>query len=92
MKDKIQTLDYLFQNCKPEFLGGTVDEWLNENSSDTIEKSVDMIRHHPLVPSYVKVRGLFVNHKGGKPQSRRFLMLKQVKPCLIIACHDEMQV
>lgn len=67
MKDKIQTLDYLFQNCKPEFLGGTVDEWLNENSSDTIEKSVDMIRHHPLVPSYVKVRGLFVNHKGGKP-------------------------
>ncbi len=67
MKDKIQTLDYLFQNCKPEFFGGTVDEWLNENSSDTIEKSVDMIRHHPLVPSYVKVRGLFVHHKDGKP-------------------------
>lgn len=67
MKDKIQTLDYLFQNCKPEFLGGTVDEWLNENSSDTIEKSVDMIRHHPLVPSHVKVRGLLVNHKDGKP-------------------------
>ncbi|MEC2402708.1 carbonic anhydrase [Bacillus subtilis] len=67
MKDKIQTLDYLFQNCKPEFFGGTVDEWLNENSSDTIEKSVDMIRHHPLVPSYVKVRGLFVHHNDGKP-------------------------
>lgn len=67
MKDKIQTLDYLFQNCKPEFFGGTVDEWLNENSSDTIEKSVDMIRHHPLVPSYVKVRGLFVHHKDGRP-------------------------
>ncbi|AIC96829.1 MULTISPECIES: carbonic anhydrase [Bacillus] len=67
MKDKIQTLDYLFQNCKPEFFGGTVDEWLNENSSDTIEKSVDMIRHHPLVPSHVKVRGLLVNHKDGKP-------------------------
>ncbi|AKI90664.1 carbonic anhydrase [Bacillus subtilis] len=67
MKDKIQTLDYLFQNCKPEFLGGTVDEWLNENNSDTIEKSVDMIRRHPLVPSYVKVKGLFVHHNDGKP-------------------------
>ncbi|MBY4605151.1 carbonic anhydrase [Bacillus sp. SPARC3] len=68
MKDKIQTLDYLFQHCKPEFSGGTFDEWLNanENSSDAIEKSVDIIRHHPLVPSYVEVRGLIVNHKDGK--------------------------
>lgn len=66
MKDKIQTLDYLFQHCKPEFLGGTVDEWLNENSSCGIEKSVDIIRQHPLVPSSVKVRGLIVNHKDGE--------------------------
>ncbi|PRR95290.1 carbonic anhydrase [Bacillus atrophaeus] len=68
MKDKIHTLDYLFQHCKPEFLGGTVDEWLNgdENSSDAIEKSVDIIRNHPLVPSYVKVKGVIVNHKDGK--------------------------
>jgi len=65
MKDKIQTLDYLFQNCKPEFLGGTVDEWLNEKSNG-IEKSVDIIRQHPLVPSYVKVRGLIVDHKDGE--------------------------
>lgn len=65
MKDKIQTLDYLFQNCRPEFLGGTVDEWLNENNT-SIEKSVDIIRQHPLVPSYVKVRGLLVHHKDGK--------------------------
>jgi carbonic anhydrase len=68
MKDKIQTLDYLFQNCRPEFSGDTVDEWLNgkENGSGNIEKSVDIIRHHPLVPSYVKVRGLVVNNKDGK--------------------------
>ncbi|MEC2062432.1 MULTISPECIES: carbonic anhydrase [Bacillus] len=65
MKDKIQTLNYLFQNCRPEFLGGTVDEWLNENST-SVEKSVDIIRQHPLVPSYVKVRGLLVHHKDGK--------------------------
>ncbi len=68
MKDKIQTLDYLFQNCMPEFSGGTVEEWLNgnENIIDSIEKSVDVIRHHPLVPSYVKVCGLIVNNKDGK--------------------------
>ncbi|MCI3197333.1 carbonic anhydrase [Bacillus sp. HU-1818] len=68
MKDKIQTLDYLFQNCRPEFSGGTFDEWLNgdENSNDAIEKSVDIIRNHPLVPSYVKVRGLIVDHKDGE--------------------------
>ncbi len=68
MKDKIQTLEYLFQNCMPEFSGGTVDEWLNgnENIIDSIEKSVDIIRHHPLVPSYVKVCGLIVNNKDGK--------------------------
>ncbi|MBT2756848.1 carbonic anhydrase [Mesobacillus foraminis] len=67
-KDKIKTLDYLFQNSMPEFSGGTVDEWLNgkEDISENIEKSVNTIRHHPLVPSYVKVRGLIVNNKGEK--------------------------
>ena len=68
MKDIIQTLDYHFQNCKPEFPGGTVDDWLDgkENGSDTIEKSVDIIRHHPLVPSNVNVQALMVNNLDGK--------------------------
>ncbi|MEG7379999.1 carbonic anhydrase [Bacillus subtilis] len=65
MKDKVQTLDYLFQNCKPEFFGGSVDEWLSEDSRSCIEKSVEIIRQHPLVPSYVKVKGLIVNPKDG---------------------------
>lgn len=68
MKDKLLTLDYLFKNCMPEFSGGTVDDWLNgkENGRETVEKSVDLIRHHPLVPSHVKVRGLIVNNKDEK--------------------------
>lgn len=68
MKDKIETLEYLFQNCRPEFSGGSVNEWLNgkENGSDNIENSVNIIRHHPLVPSHVKVRGLMVNNKDEK--------------------------
>ncbi|MBM7587635.1 carbonic anhydrase [Bacillus pakistanensis] len=68
MKNKMQTLDYLFQNSRPEFSCGTVDEWLNgkENGCDNIEKSVDIIRSHPLVPSHFKVRGLIVNNNDGK--------------------------
>lgn len=68
IKDKIQTLDYLFQNCMPEFSGCTVEGWLNgkETGSDNIVKSVDSIRHHPLVPSHVKVSGLIINKNDGK--------------------------
>lgn len=62
MKSKIETLDYFFQNCTPEFSGGTVDEWLT-GKSGSIEKSVDIIRNHPLVPAHVKVRGLLVHNK-----------------------------
>lgn len=64
-KYKIQTLDYLFQTSMPEFSGGTVNEWLNgkENVSSNIEKSVNIIRDHPIVPSHVKVHGLIVHNK-----------------------------
>lgn len=64
LKDKIQKLEYLFQNCKPEFSNGSVDDWLI--GSDNIEKSVEIIRHHPLVPSYVNVRGLIINNYDEK--------------------------
>jgi carbonic anhydrase len=80
MKDKIQTLDYLFQNCMPEFSGGKVKEWLEgkKNITESIEKSVDTIRNHPLVPSHVKVRGLIVNNKDGKFSNVEFPTNKTV--------------
>ena len=61
-------LDYLFENCMPEFLSGSLEEWLSgkENVSENIEKSIDMIRHHPLVPSNVKVHGFIIDKTGGK--------------------------
>lgn len=67
-KAKIQTLDYLFQYSIPEFKGGKVREWLigKENGSDNIEKSVHIIRNHPLIPSYVKVRGYILSNLGGE--------------------------
>ncbi|HFJ9317241.1 TPA: carbonic anhydrase [Bacillus tropicus] len=61
-------LDYLFENCMPEFSSGSLEEWLSgkENVSENIEKSIDMIRHHPLVPSNVKVHGFKIDRTGGK--------------------------
>ncbi|ABS21434.1 carbonic anhydrase [Bacillus cytotoxicus] len=66
IKDNMQ-LDYLFQHCMPEFSGGTFDDWLNGkgNVSENIEKSIDIIRHHPLIPSDIKIHG-FMIHKMGK--------------------------
>ncbi|AOM11780.1 carbonic anhydrase [Bacillus thuringiensis] len=61
-------LDYLFENCMPEFSSGSLDEWLSgkENVSENIEKSIDMICHHPLVPSDVKVYGFKIDRTRGK--------------------------
>ncbi|MGF2772129.1 carbonic anhydrase [Bacillus cereus] len=61
-------LDYLFENCMPEFSSGSLDEWLSgkENVSENIEKSIDMICHHPLVPSDVKVHGFKIDRTRGK--------------------------
>ncbi|MCU5173393.1 carbonic anhydrase [Bacillus paranthracis] len=61
-------LDYLFENCMPEFSSGSLEEWLSGkgNVSENIEKSIDMIRHHPLVPSNVKVHGFMIDKTGEK--------------------------
>lgn len=61
-------LDYLFENCIPEFSSGNLHEWLSgkENVIENIEKSIDMIRHHSLVPSDVKVHGFMIDKTGGK--------------------------
>lgn len=78
IKDNIE-LDYLFKNYMPEFSGGTLDEWLNgkENVSENIEKSIDIIRHHPLVPSNVKVHEFMINKIGKKIQLLKFLLIKK---------------
>lgn len=66
MKDKLKTVDYLFKNCKPEFYGDSLRDWLEvgEDAAESINKSVEIIRQHPLVPPNVKVHGFLVNKKG----------------------------
>ncbi|MCC3358131.1 carbonic anhydrase [Bacillus sp. REN16] len=62
-QEKLETLEYLFKNCKPEFHGISLREWLegNKTATDNVQKSADTIRNHPLMPSDVNVHELFIN-------------------------------
>lgn len=67
-KKEIQKLDYLFENCKPEFRDKNVLEWLEggQSTNEAVHNSVNLIREHPLLPAHVKVREMYLektNHK-----------------------------
>lgn len=64
-QDKLQTLDYLFKNNIPELPGMSTSEWLegHKTATDYVQSSVNTIRNHPLIPSDVKVHGLFLNRE-----------------------------
>lgn len=64
LNDRMQTLEYLFQNCSPEFTQSSIDEWLSpsENVAEGVQKSVAAIRRHPLIPLHVKVKGFLIEN------------------------------
>lgn len=66
LQKKMQTLDYLFKNCTPEFPAGSVRDWLesSENSSDSTQNIVNVIRNHPLMPPDVKVTELLIENEN----------------------------
>ncbi len=68
LQEKIQTLDYLFKTCKPEFPEGSITEWLegSNTSTDGMQNMVSVIRHHPLMPSHVRVKELFTSNENEK--------------------------
>ena len=68
MKEKIKTIDFLFTHCIPEFRGVTFYEWLRGSKTviESIQKSVKLLRHHPLIPSSIRVCGLLMDKKNGE--------------------------
>lgn len=68
LQEKIQTLDYLFENCKPEFPEGSIHEWLvgSKTLTGDVQNSVNVIRHHPLMPTHVKVTELLIDKEDEK--------------------------
>jgi carbonic anhydrase len=65
LHEKIQTLDYLFKNTMSEFTSGNLQEWLAADGSlkDRVKNTVNLIQHHPLMPSNVKVKELWVDQE-----------------------------
>ncbi|WP_318504114.1 carbonic anhydrase [Bacillus sp. T3] len=66
-QEEIQTLDYLFKNCMPEFPDSNLIEWLEGSQTLTdVQKRIDVIRNHPLMPSNIKVTELFIHQENKK--------------------------
>ncbi|WML52661.1 hypothetical protein RCG17_25395 [Neobacillus sp. PS3-12] len=65
LQEKIQTLDYLFKNTMTEFTAGNIKEWLEADGSlmERVKNTVNLIQHHPLMPSNVKVKELWVDQE-----------------------------
>ncbi|MDA1477241.1 carbonic anhydrase [Bacillus changyiensis] len=63
LNERMNTLNYLFQSCNPEFPSRNINEWLagSKTSTEGIQKSVSLIRRHPLIPSHVKVCGFLLD-------------------------------
>lgn len=63
LQKKLQTLNYLFKNCMPEFTENHIEQWLRDESTatDRVRKSVDTIRQHPLMPSDIRIQGFLLD-------------------------------
>lgn len=68
IQEKIKILDYLFENCVPELPKDNIRKWLEGSHSlmDDVQNTIDIIRHHPLMPSYVKVTELLIDRENEK--------------------------
>jgi carbonic anhydrase len=63
LQEKLETLDYLFNNCKPEFPGFSASEWLEgtKTAAEIVQKNINTIRNHPLMPEDIKIHGISIN-------------------------------
>lgn len=63
-QEEIQTVDYLFKNCMPEFPNTNLREWIEGSKALTADGTIKVIRDHPLMPSDVKVSELFIHNEN----------------------------
>jgi carbonic anhydrase len=68
LQKNIGILDYLFIHCKPELPDRTIREWFEGSTTliDDIQNTVEVIRHHPLMPLSVKVKELWLDQENEK--------------------------
>lgn len=63
---EIQTLDYLFKNCTPEFPARNLRDWIEGSKalSTDVQNRIKMIQNHPLMPSDIKVSEVLFQNEG----------------------------
>ncbi|MFJ8236386.1 carbonic anhydrase [Ureibacillus sp. NPDC094379] len=63
LQEKVRTLNYLFEHCKPEFIEGSLNEWFEggEARTERAQNTVKVIRQHPLIPSDVKITEISIH-------------------------------
>jgi carbonic anhydrase len=61
LRGKMKIMNYLLENCQPEFSGGNIYNWITGSNKDDGSKSVDIIRNHPLLPSNIKVQEICID-------------------------------
>ncbi|WP_210619232.1 hypothetical protein [Mammaliicoccus lentus] len=68
MESRLKTIDYLFENCKPEMNGESIIDWLNgeRDVHKRIEESVNQIYNHPLVPENIKISGVIFKENNAE--------------------------
>ncbi|OPG17043.1 hypothetical protein B2M26_03320 [Ferroacidibacillus organovorans] len=66
--NKIKTIDLLFKHCKPEFSSASFNEWLEGSTSvmEGLQKSVQFLRDHPLMPSDLRDYGILMDKESGE--------------------------
>lgn len=76
VEKKVATLNYIFKNCMVGFPYDTVTGWLRGSGSviQGIERSIEILRHHPLIPDYMKIQGVIWDEKNKAFQEIDHLM------------------
>ncbi|KUO95654.1 hypothetical protein [Ferroacidibacillus organovorans] len=67
-KEEIKTIDFVLKHCVPEFPGVSLNEWLEGSTSviEGLQKSVQFLRDHPLIPTDLSVYGLLMDKESGE--------------------------
>lgn len=65
---QLHTVDYLFTYSEYGFMADSLKEWLqgSETVVQGVEKTMELISKHPLLPQGIKVSGLLVDTKNGE--------------------------
>lgn len=60
-QEKKQTLQFLFENCKPEFQGDSLNEWIGNGEP---RNTVHFLSQHPLLPPDIRITELTYLKEG----------------------------